>query len=103
MRLKRSIAELLYLRDNRSPNILPFDKQGSNIQDSYCKAALREIPSLLSGYISNRGWLGHLIRGCIIDFINTHGQVLNKQNYDSLAKRIVSRVKAGIDEVTRED
>lgn len=98
MRLKNMIAEWLYLKDCVSESIIPFDKQNSNVRDGYCRKAVVEIPNLLSGYISNRGWLGKLIRGCIRDFINAHGVELSAENYNSLAKRIISRIGAQIRE-----
>jgi len=91
MRLKRLIAEYLYLKENTS--ITPFEKTSSNKQDAYCRAANQEIPALLHGYISSRGWLGNLVRGCIQEFMNAHGTLLTKQNYDSLAKRIISKLE----------
>ena len=96
MRLKRLVAEYLYLKEHSDIDL--FDQASSNTQDYYCRTACQEIPALLHGYISNRGWLGKLVRGCIRDFINVHGVELNKDNFNSLAKRIISRIKGQSDE-----
>ena len=96
MRLKRVIAEWYYLKDTHNAPVVPFDEQDSNVQDFYSRIATNEIPKLLHGYISNHGWLGNVVRGCIRDFINAHGVQLNGQNYNSLAKRIISRIKGQI-------
>ncbi len=91
MRLKRLIAEYIYLKEHT--NTVPFDETDSNIQDRYCRLASAKIYPMLHGYISNGGWLGKLVRSCIRDFINTHGVELNNQNFNSLAKRIISQLK----------
>jgi len=96
MRLKRLIAENMYLKEHT--NVTPFDKADSNTQDRYCRLASAEIHPILHGYIGSRGWLGKLVRGCIRDFVNAHGVELNNENFNSLAKRIISRLKGQLDE-----
>jgi hypothetical protein len=103
MRLKEIVAEWLYLNDTSIPNHIPFREQVSGVRDCYYRLAIKEMPSLLSGYISNHGWLGKLIRGCIQDFINSHGTTLNKESFGSLEKRITAGIQAEIKKASKED
>ena len=92
MKLKRVIAEYLYLKNNSS--ILSFGETCSDTQDYYCRAASREIFPLIASYVSSKSWFSRIIKGSIQEFINAHGVNLNLQNCNSLSKRIVSQVKA---------
>lgn len=89
--LRRIIAEWFYLKENKLG--IPFDEQDSNIQDYYCRIAKNKIPQLVAGYWRKEGIFVKIVRGSIRSFINSHGLELNKENSESLVKRIVSGMR----------
>lgn len=94
MRLKEIVAEWLYYTDAKRKPVVTFDKQDSNVRDFYHRSAASELPKLLAGYWSSkRGIFIKIIRGCISDFINSHGNILDKANSESLVKRIISNLR----------
>lgn len=93
MRLKEIVAEWHYIKDADNKPEISFDKQDSNVRDFYFRIAVKELPTLLGGYFGNGNKLANLIRGCILNFIDAHGNTITKQNYDSLAKRITSNIR----------
>ena len=94
MRLKGIVAEWHYLKDNAGePQIVPFDKLNSNERDRYSRIAANELSHLMAGYLSNKGSITKLIRGCIRGFVNAHGLELNKDNAEILVKRIISQLR----------
>ena len=98
MRLIDIIAEWQYMTDRNNAPAIVFSEANSNIKDFYYKLARQEVRHLISSYLSQRAWLGKLIRGCITDFINSHGPVLDKDTYNSLAKRIVRSIQGQVKE-----
>lgn len=44
---------------------IEFGEFQTNLQDGYCRIARNNIPQLLAGYISNKGWLGNVVKGSI--------------------------------------
>ncbi|KKM70073.1 hypothetical protein LCGC14_1444370 [marine sediment metagenome] len=93
MRLKEIIAEHLYLIDTSYSPEVKFKEQDSNVRDFYYRAATDVIPQIIAGYLSSKGYLTKLIRGCVRDFINSHEVTLNKENSESLVKRIISNLR----------
>ncbi len=94
MRLVEIVAEHYYMKDCDGRPWTSLLGQDSNVRDYYFGIAYREIPALISSYISQHGWLGKLVRGCIRSFINAHGVTLDRSNCESLAKRIVREIQA---------
>lgn len=92
MKLVDIISEYYYLKDTNNTPFIPFKEQESNVRDFYYRIAYNNIHQLIASYISQQSWLGKLIRGCISSFINNHGMELNKNNYNSLAKRIITTI-----------
>lgn len=102
MRLVELIAEYYYLKDTNNAPIVPFKAQDSNVRDFYFKTAYNVIPQLIHSYLSQGTWLGKLVRGSIRDFINSHGTLLDKNNFNSLAKRITRNISGKVKTESRQ-
>ena len=92
MKIIEIVAEAIYLEDTKSLPYTLFREQDSNVRDFYFLEARDKLPSLMSGYFRQNGKFTRLLRGCIIDFQNQHGELLTIENVNSLVKRIVSRL-----------
>ena len=91
MKLKKIIAEALYLEAMHHKPSIPLSEQDPVIRDFYYQCASNEIPQLLSSYFgANKNQMFYrFIDGCITNFINQHGNILNEKTKPSLIKRII--------------
>ncbi len=95
LRLKEIVAQWYYLKDEtKDMQIVPFRELNSNVRDRYSRIAAGQLQQLMAGYLSNKGSITKLIRGCIKDFINAHSIELNRDNAESLVKRIISQLRS---------